>query len=476
MNREGKLVKNTVIYMVGNVLSKMISFFMFPILTFFLGASDLGMFDLIFNSSTVVIPIITLCSAQAVIRFVIDETDSNQINAHLTNGLFIVGLGVVVASIPYILLTAIYHFDNSVLIFLFILSFTISTFWQELARALHENIVFAMSGVIQTLVAFVICLLFILLYELSLQTLLVSYILASVAVTFYIEWKLKIVKRLKWQSIDFKKLKAMVSFSIPLIPNSISWWATSGVSRYIISFSLGVGANGIFAMATKFPALLMMANNVFNLAWTESAIVEYKSEDKNAYYTNVFNHLMRVQFTLFLVALPLLKYLLMYMVEPSFYIAWLYVPLLLLSTVFSSFASFYGTGYLSSNNTRGAFSTVAVAAIVNIMLTVTLIQWMGLHAAAVANCVSMICLWLTRIVGTRKFYVIQIDKKMLAFYLILSAVYSALYYQNDPRLDAAMFIVAIGIGYYTNKQFLHTAMLKVQQKLLHKKPVKQSRL
>src|SRR5699024_12095699 len=56
--------------------------------------------------------------------------------------------------------------------------------------------------------------------------------------------------------------------------------------RYFITAYLGMEANGIYAVANKIPAILLMMNTVFSLAWKDNAIISFNATDKNTYYSN----------------------------------------------------------------------------------------------------------------------------------------------------------------------------------------------
>jgi O-antigen/teichoic acid export membrane protein len=465
MKRESMLAKNTIIYMLGNTSSKILAFFMLPIYTFYLSQSDVGNFDLIFNTAIVAIPIITICSQNSIFRFSIGESDQNTTNRVISNGIFIVIIGIFISSIPYIVFCLLYKLNNSVLILLFIITFAFANVWQQIARALQKNIVFAISGVLQTIITFFTSILFISVFNMKLEALILSYVISSLSIIIYTEWKLGIIKNLKLKHINKDLLKKMIAYSLPLLPGEISWWLMSGASRYIIFIYLGVNANGVFAVASKFPALIATINGVFNLAWTESSIIEFNSTDKNEFYTKTFNIFLRLQFSLFLISLPILKYLLQFMLQSSYDYSWIYIPFVLLSTVFTSFSNFYNTGFLGSKNTIGSFSTVGIAAVLNIILTFLLIQSLGLHAAGIANCASLLCLWLVRVNLTKKYFTIRIEYNMLLLYVVFVVLFIFGYYLDKLWLDALMFLFATIMGYITNKVFIRSIVGTLKQKI-----------
>ena len=86
-----------------------------------------------------------------------------------------------------------------------------------------------------------------------------------------------------WKSITLKlypkTLKVMLKYSIPLIPNALMWWIMDASDKLIITFYLGVGATGVFAIAKKLPTLIDTFHSIFNQAWQISAIQENDSSN-----------------------------------------------------------------------------------------------------------------------------------------------------------------------------------------------------
>ena len=75
--RSKYLLKNTAVFVVGNLATKFISFFLIPLYTNVLTTSEYGVVDLVVIVGTVAIPILTLNIMEAVMRFNLDE-NANQ--------------------------------------------------------------------------------------------------------------------------------------------------------------------------------------------------------------------------------------------------------------------------------------------------------------------------------------------------------------------------------------------------------------
>lgn len=72
MNREEKLIKNTMILAIGTFLPRVASFIVLPILTGYLTQEEYGTYDLITVLVSLLLPVATLQIQTAAFRFLID--------------------------------------------------------------------------------------------------------------------------------------------------------------------------------------------------------------------------------------------------------------------------------------------------------------------------------------------------------------------------------------------------------------------
>ena len=78
--RNQYLMKNTIIFAIGNFGTKMISFFLVPLYTNLLSTGEYGIVDLILTIGTVLIPFLTFNIADGIMRFALDkDADYTQI-------------------------------------------------------------------------------------------------------------------------------------------------------------------------------------------------------------------------------------------------------------------------------------------------------------------------------------------------------------------------------------------------------------
>lgn len=465
MVKEKKLVKNVFIYLIGSVASKIISFLLIPLYTYYLSQQEMGTFDVIFNTVSLIIPVITLSIVTSVFRFILDSQSTELTDTYLSNGLFVTAAGLISAVLPFLFISFFVKIQNPLLILFLTLSTAFENTWKTTARALQCNLLFTVSGIIHTVFTGLTGIVFVLWLHMGVNGILLSYSIAPLVSFLYLEYKLKLRKRIHKKLVRKDVLKQMLRYSIPLMPTDISWWLILSANRYLIRIYLGLDANGIFAVASKFPSLISVVNSLINMAWTESAIIEYNSEAKNEYYTKIFNIFMRLQFSFVLILMPLLKHCIRYFIDNSFLEAAEYIPFLLLGAVFQAFSNFYGTGFLSSKDTKGAFTTTLIAAAVNIGLILSAINHIGLQAISIANAACFLCLWIIRIVKTRKYFTIRIELMELVVFIILMIISIWSYYKGSLLTDAALFGGSAIIMLYTNRSILKQVIRSLKARL-----------
>ncbi|WP_318766693.1 oligosaccharide flippase family protein [Lactiplantibacillus carotarum] len=229
------------------------------------------------------------------------------------------------------------------------------TLTQNFARAIGKTYTYAVAGIVNAFVFAVLNVIFLIYLKMNVTGYLASYFLAMLISFIFVLFSIRIWRYFKPRKYSIKLTKKMLRYSIPLIPNSLAWWLTNDASRYFILTFVGIAGNGLFAVANKIPTVINMFFNVFTQAWQISAVDEYSSKDRSEYYSNVFKSVQSVLFILVALFLLIEKPFMHVFVAASYYSAWMYIPILLLSVIFSNMSAFLGTVYLAAKRTSGIF-------------------------------------------------------------------------------------------------------------------------
>jgi O-antigen/teichoic acid export membrane protein len=465
MSKKVGLGKLAVLYLVGNLSSRVINFAMFFVYTFYLSKKDIGLYDIIQNSVLLITPVISLQLYDAAFRLIMNETDATKIKKVISSSILValacVALFTVIYFAVYDYFLNIYGFE----IYLLILAQTIFLFFPQFARALNLNNVFVISGVLYTVIISACSFVFLTVFHFNIEGLIIANAIAYFLGAIFVAYKIDFSKYFSFVSYDKPLVKEMLKYSLPLIPGTLSWWVISYSNRYVILEYMDLEANGLFAVAQKLPAILYMITVVFGMAWSEKAISSYDSENKNTYYTDVFTKYFNLIFSIVLVLMSISKPFFYFFVDSSYFESWKLLPMLYIAVVFQSLANFYGTGYTSSKKTSGAFFTTVIGAAVTIVVSFVFIPIIGLYGACLSFLLGYLVMLVTRMVHTRKYFNIDFPVKNALIFAVSIAVCFALSVADSFWFTGINMIFASGIMLFFNKEMIFNYLNKIKAKI-----------
>ncbi|MEK4994788.1 lipopolysaccharide biosynthesis protein [Paenibacillus sp. FSL H7-0918] len=421
MNKYKKLIGNSAIFAVGNLGSKLILIFLVPLYTYYLTAVEYGTIDIITTTSSLLLPIISLSIFDAVLRFVMDKKYPNDVV--FTNALIITILGSIIALLFYPIfmyfnvLSGLLGYMYTILI---IQAF--QTLLTQFIRAIGKIKVYALNGIIMTLVTAVFNIIFLVKYNMGINGYFLSIIIANLISILYLTLYTKILSYIRFDKINKKITVKMLVYCIPLIPNAFMWWTINASNRYFILFFVGASANGLFAVANKIPSLLSILNTVFFQAWQLSAIEEYNDEGKSNFYSKTFSYFSMILFLGTSGILLVLKFITSTLVSNEFYQSWQFVPFLLIGIIFSSFSGFLGTNYIAAKQTGGVFRTSVIGGVVNVIANIIFIPLVGTNGAGISTMISFFVVWVLRYYDTKKYINMKLNVRIITLNLLLISI------------------------------------------------------
>ena len=283
-----KLKKNIFLVGIGSFSSKVLVFLLFPLYTSVLSTEEYGTVDLIFITVSLLMPLFTCVVFESMFRYLLDkDIDQKDI---VTVGLIVNLIGLV----GFLLFSpAVFLFPNLkeyyILIVLYYFSYTLYENLSYITRGLEKMALFSVSGVLSTLLVIFFNLLFLLKFNLGIKGYLLSYIWAYFVSSVFVIFVGKIHKLVVFpQKRHIDVLRMMMKYSLPLVPNSLSWWVSNSSDKYILTMYHGAGTSGLYAVSYKIPSIANAISSVFNSAWQTSAVDFYNSEETASKYGIIF--------------------------------------------------------------------------------------------------------------------------------------------------------------------------------------------
>lgn len=413
------LFSDTVAFTISSFASKILVFLLIPLYTSVLSAEQYGVADLITNTVNVVYPIMTLSIMEATLRFAFDENNKN--TDVLNNSLFVIGIAefVILIMWPFSNIFGKTMHDYWLWFAVIFGGFNLHEVLAQYTKGINKTKVFAIAGVIQTLVIIISNIVGLLVFKGGLTAYLLSIVLGYYLSSVYLIVAAKI--RVKHFSINWKLLKEMLQFSIPTIPVLVAWWINTSADKYIIIAYQGIAESGIYSVAYKIPSILAMVTSIFTSAWTISAIKNIGEEDNDEYQTNIYQFFNIANVLACSVLILFSKVISSILFSDSFFVAWHYVPILLVAYLFSGLSGFMASSFRAAKYTKGLFSSTVIGAIINIGLNFYCVKRFGSMGAAFTTMIGFAVVFYIRKQSMQKIVNLRINivKDSVMYVLLL---------------------------------------------------------
>lgn len=453
-NANKRLLNNTFLYAVGSFGSKILSFLIVPLYSYYVMPDALGYYDVIITTLSLLQPIIILQLSDGVYRWLMSSKTNYERKAIIATTIRILINNVIIASIIFIILNIICKFQYAIWILLLMVLQCIYPVMQQIIRGLQKNKLYAFCGILYTAVMLLVNCIGLILLKSGIEILFISQIIANIVCVIIIFASIPEIRIDIREKMDRQTGVDLLKYSAPLIPTNICWWIVNSSDRYIILWFLGNASNGIYSMANKFPTILSIITNVFYLAWQESALREYESENRDEFFSDIFSQYSRVLFTTALFLIPATKLFIKYMLAASYGTAWYYSGFLFLAVIFNSLNSFLGLGYQISKETKKSLYTTIIAALINIVINVALISNIGLIAASLSTFIAYLTLFVIRICHTRRYYKLSINWKKFLSYLVISILEVVVLYWTSDIVTLVIMVTSIVLFLIANKPLM----------------------
>lgn len=402
------LIKDTLIFSLGSFGSKLILFFMVPLYTNYLTTEEYGTADLVFTVAQFLTPIMSIVIHDAVIRYGLSKEFRRE-NV-LRVGYYIIGVDVFIA----IALGPIVGIYKPLTRWKWYLSIyavisIVDSIQFNYLKVCGKNRLYAGLSIVKTACMASLNVLLLAIKHIGVQGYLLANILALCLTDLLVFIFGKYASELKRSEHDSKLLKEMLWYSAPLIFNNISWWVIQSSDKVMIEYMLGAAMLGLYTVAAKIPALINVFISIFSQAWGISSITEYEESNDSAFYSTVQRSYLFVVCAACIVYVSVIKIFMYFYVGADFRDAWRYVPLLLVSAVFSSISSFYGSLYGALKKTVNNMLSTVFSAVVNIIINFMLIPVVGIWGAVIGTVAAYFFIAIYRIFDVRRYLHIEID-------------------------------------------------------------------
>lgn len=379
-------LKSAGIYFAGNVLTRMISFFLLPLYTAFIVPADMGYYDTSLSYLNILMPVVCMEIWTAIMRFMYRSEEEDGKYRVVYQGLLLFSVSALVYSGLFVLLRFVRpELPCFWLIYAYGMLTMLQNIYSFVTRGFGKNRLFALSGLCGSLCASLANIVMIVFLGLRLQSLYWAAILGLVLQIGMMESRVGLLRHWRGVRLERSLLREMTRFALPLALNSACFWFLSGYNKVGLTNELGAAANGLYAVAARFTTAVSLISTCFSLAWQELAYsVGDREGDKSRFYSTASDYYLRFLIAGLLLLVPLVRVIFPWMVADSYAEAENLVPLYLFATVASVYSTFLGSIFAAENKTNIVFTSTLCAAVVNVSLFHLLVGSFGIQAANIA--------------------------------------------------------------------------------------------
>ena len=455
MSREKELAKNTIIVFIGKIFTQFISFLLIPLYTFCLDTDAYGYIDLIQSYIMIIVPTLILRFDSSIFRFLVDSRKKEDDKRSIISSSFYV---IIIQSILFIIiaifLSCFIKIKYIIMIIVNVVVLGLSSVMLQIPRGNGNMVNYSIASIICGVTSTLSNILFIAVLKFDASYILLSSSIGNLICCFYIFFSEKVYKYISITGYNGKISKDMLKYSLPLIPDGLSWWIVNASDRTIISFFLGATFNGIYAISCKFSNILATFFTIFNLTWQESASIHVNDNDRDVFFTDIFNIALKMFSSICLGIMVCVPIAYRFMVGKNYIGSYLYIPILLLGNLFNAMANVAGGIYIAKKETKKVARTTIIGAIFNIITNLLMIKVFGLWAAAISTAISYVLVCIYRYVDINKQIKLRINLKYLFVITLAFAICVIIYYINNMFLNIINLLAIVIFSILLNKNMI----------------------
>lgn len=455
-SKSSTLIKNTIIVAIGKICTQFVSFILLPFYTTYLTTKEFGIVDLLNTYISLLIPLIFLQVDQAVFRFLIDARNKNEEEIELisTSVIFAI-IESFMYLIIYIFISRFINNDYKIFLGINVVAAMFSNLILQISRGMGDNKSYSVGCIVSGIGTIILNVILIYFYQMGAYGVLWASLIANILCTIIIILKKRLYKFITLKKFNRNILKKLLKYSVPLVPNMLSWWIINVSDRTIISAMIDVAANGVYSAANKFSTICVSLFNIFSMTWSESASLYINDDDRDNFFNGIINDAITLFSSICICAIAVLPFVFkIFITGESYQAAYDQIAILLIATIFNIIVSLFGSIYVALKKTKEIAKTSIYAAVINIVINLLLIKKIGLFAASLSTLISYAAMSCYRYWDIKKYLNIKLDFKRILIIISILIINTISYYANIRSISCIVLLFTCTVSIFLNKNIL----------------------
>ena len=463
MSKANGLIKNTFIISIGKISTQIISFLLLPLYTARISTEEYGNADFVVSIATFSVPFLTLLLEESMFRFLIDAKDDEDKEKIISHTFIICTFNTTVISVIFCIIVSFLKYDMGLPIWMYCFASVLIALSNALARGTGEIPVYSLSNFIASVITIGLNLIFILCFHWGFKALIISGVIANTVAALFVYIRINILRYLRFNRIDLNLVRKMLYYSVPLVPNTISWGVISVSDRLVIMSILGASVNGLYSVAYKFPNLINTFYGFFVIAWKETSAKMAKDNDFSE-MRKITKTVTLMLFSVTILMISGIKIIYPIFIDKTYLSGIMVVPLLAISVFYSSLAGYIGGIFTAYKDTKVLGITSFISAAINLIIDLYLVRRLGIYAAAISTLVASAFLYFYRAIRVQKY--VKFLTINDAIFLCSFSILLFIFYVSNSVLNAVIFALCMIVTIILNYKVCWKIVMKTKNKFL----------
>jgi O-antigen/teichoic acid export membrane protein len=425
-----RLVKQSAIYGLGGVVSRLLAVLLLPLYTTYLGTAGFGKIETIVALTTVLVVVLRMGISSAFFRFYFDSTDAARRTLVVrTSFWFTMAMATAGLIAGCIFATPLAHLlrlgDDPWLVRAGFVGLWAQMNYEQLTslfRVEERPVAFVAASISNILITVGTTVLLVVGLNKGPTGAVVGNFLGTLTVYFvllaYRRYQLGL-------QFDRELLRAMNRFGMPLVPAALALWAINFIDRFFVAVFKGQAEVGVYSLAVRISSVIVFLMIAFRLAWPAFA---YSIEDDSVAkrtYAFVLTYLLFICCWTSL-ALGLLSPWIVRILapnKPAFYRASEAVGILAFAGTAYAGYTVLAIGIGRARRTQFNWVVTGAAALLNVGLNFALIPPYGMMGAAISTIAAYVAMFLGMMFNAQRVWPVPYQWRRV---VTLSAVAAAL--------------------------------------------------
>ena len=414
------LSKNTLIYGLGHILARLVTFLLLPLYTNTFTPDQYGIISLAYVIMGFM-SVVMHYGLDAVLMKRYIESDFKEKTVYFSSAwvsFFItsISFGVIISFLRKFLAPILLGTNDDRLILLVGWIIALDVMWsvpQLIFRAEEKSFIYIIFSLTNVIGSLILNILLVVHYEMGIYGVLLSnFIISSILFIITIPF---VYNRINFSKASLAVWRTMMKFGLPFLPSGIFAMMMELADRYILKQMTDLYMVGIYGSGYKLGMLMMLIVMGFNMAWQPFYLKTGKQDENKPLYSRINTYVFTflgfiwIILNLWVYDLVRIEFGGISLYGSQYWPSVSLVPWISLGYVFYGLYLLQLPGVFYQEKSLWIATSRAIGAISNIVLNIYMIPIYGVEGAAIATCLSFIIMFIIMFIINRRLFHISYE-------------------------------------------------------------------